>query len=50
MKNLLSHSKPFLRNAFQAAVVLEAARLEHKERDCDTDVAHGSLKILTSSI
>jgi hypothetical protein len=50
MKNLLSYFKPFLRNAFQAAVVLEAVRLEHKERDSDAAVVHESLEILTSRI
>jgi 3-phosphoglycerate kinase len=32
------------------AVVLENVRLEHKETDCDADVAHESLEILTSLI
>jgi hypothetical protein len=34
----------------KAAVVLETVRLEHKETDCDTDVAHGLLEILISRI
>jgi hypothetical protein len=34
----------------KAAVILEAVRLEHKETECDTDVAHESLENLTSRI
>jgi len=41
---------PFCEIPSKAAAVLEAVRPEHKETDCDTDVGHESLEILTSRI